>query len=124
MEIKLLLDTNSIIALLRGNAAVIAAIESADDLFISIINKLEFRSFSNLSLNDIKLFDDFISNVHILDLQASNAPLINKIIEIRNVYKLKLPDAIIAATAIVNKAALLTADKGFKKVEELHLRII
>ncbi len=124
MEIRLLLDTNSIIALLRGNEEVIAAVGRADNLFISIINKLEFRSFSNLSLNDIKLFDDFISNLHVLDLQSSNAILINKIIEIRNVYKLKLPDAIIAGSAIVNKAALLTANKGFKKVEELQLRII
>ncbi len=124
MEIRLLLDTNSIIALLRGNEEVIAAVGRADNLFISIINKLEFRSFSNLSLNDIKLFDDFISNLHVLDLQSSNAILINKIIEIRNVYKLKLPDAIIAGSAIVNKAALLTAYKGFKKVEELQLRII
>jgi len=124
MEIRLLLDTNSIIALLNENAAVIDAIDSADNIFISIINELEFKSFSNLSLNDIKLFDAFVSNVNVLDLQASNINLINKTIEIRNAYKLKLPDAIIAASAIINNAVLVTGDKGFKKVEELQLRII
>lgn len=77
MEIRLLLDTNSIIALFNENAAVIDAIDSADNIFISIINELEFKSFSNLSLNDIKLFDAFVSNVNVLDLQASNINLIN-----------------------------------------------
>ena len=124
MEIRLLLDTNSIIALLNENAAVIDAIASADNIFISIINELEFKSFSNLSLNDIKLFDAFVSNINVLDLQASDINLISKTIEIRNAYKLKLPDAIIAASAIINNAVLVTGDKGFKKVEELQLRII
>jgi len=80
MEIRLLLDTNSIIALLNENAAVIDAIDSADNIFISIINELEFKFFSNLSLNDIKLFDAFVSNVNVLDLQASNINLINNTI--------------------------------------------
>jgi len=124
MEIRLLLDTNSIIALLNENSEVIEAIDSAENIFISIINELEFKSFSGISLNDIKLFDAFVSNVNVLDLQASNSTLINKTIEIRNAYKLKLPDAIIAASAIVNNAVLLTGDKGFKKIEELQLSII
>jgi predicted nucleic acid-binding protein len=124
MEIRLLLDTNSIIALLNENSEVIEAIDSAENIFISIINELEFKSFSGISLNDIKLFDAFVSNVNVLDLQASNSTLINKTIEIRNAYKLKLPDAIIAASAIVNNAVLLTGDKGFKKIEGLQLSII
>ena len=124
MEIRLLLDTNSIIALLNENSEVIEAIDSAENIFISIINELEFKSFSGISLNDIKLFDAFVSNVNVLDLQASNSTLINKTIEIRNAYKLKLPDAIIAASAIVNNAVLLIGDKGFKKIEGLQLRII
>src|SRR6266516_772690 len=122
MEIRLLLDTNSIIALLNENAEVIKAVDTADNIFISVINELEFKSFSNLSLNDMKLFDAFISGVNVLDLQTSNIIFINKTIEIRNLYKLKLPDAIIAASAIVNNAELVTEDKGFKKVDELQLR--
>jgi tRNA(fMet)-specific endonuclease VapC len=124
MGISILLDTNSIVALLNENAKVIETIDTADDISISIINELEFKSFSNLSLHDIELFDAFVSGVNVLDLQASDIPLKNKTIEIRNAYRLRLPDAIIAATAIVNNAVLVTADKGFKKVEELQLRII
>jgi tRNA(fMet)-specific endonuclease VapC len=122
--LRLFLDTNAIIALLNENDKVIEAINSADDIFISVINELEFKSFSNLSLNDIELFDAFVSNVDVFDLQASDITLKKKIIEIRNAYRLRLPDAIIAASAIINSAMLVTADKQFKKVEELQLTII
>ena len=75
-------------------------------------------------MNDINLFDEFASIITVLDLNASDRALKNKIIEIRNFYKIKLPDAIVAATAIINDAELITSDKGFSKVKELKLRLI
>jgi len=45
--------------------------------------------------------------------------LIEKIIEIRQQYRLKLPDATIAAMAIQNGASLVTADREFSKVTQL-----
>ncbi len=101
MGVRLLLDTNTIIALFNRNQKVVESIDTAEDIFISVINELEFKSFPNLSLNDIKLFDAFVSEVSVLDLNASDINLKNKIIEIRNVYRLRLPDAIIAASAIL-----------------------
>ncbi len=47
--------------------------------------------------------------------------LITDISQIRMAYKLKLPDAIIAATSIANNASLITADKGFDKVKQLTI---
>ncbi|MDE3184151.1 MAG: hypothetical protein KGM16_12100 [Bacteroidota bacterium] len=55
MGIRLLLDTNAIIALLNENASVTEATNNADSIFISVINELEFKSFSSLSLNDIEV---------------------------------------------------------------------
>ncbi len=101
MGVRLLLDTNTIIALFNRNQKVVESIDTAEDIFISVINELEFKSFPNLSLNDIKLFDAFVTEVTVLDLNASDINLKNKIIEIRNVYRLRLPDAIIAASAIL-----------------------
>ena len=49
MGVRLLLDTNSIIALLSANMQLIKLIENADELYISIVNELEFKSFSNIS---------------------------------------------------------------------------
>ncbi|MGN6195754.1 MAG: PIN domain-containing protein [Ginsengibacter sp.] len=42
----------------------------------------------------------------------------------RNTYRLKLPDAIIAASAILNDAILVTADHDFKRIKELELMSI
>jgi len=47
-----------------------------------------------------------------------------KTIEIRKKYKIKLPDAIVAASAIVNNIPLITADKGFNQIKELNLKLI
>ncbi len=44
-----------------------------------------------------------------------------KAIQIKQKYKLKLPDAIIAATAICYNLPFLSADSDFKKIKELHL---
>jgi len=111
MAIRVLLDTNAIISLFKENISVVSEVDIADEVFISIINELEFKSFLNLSSHDKTLFDDFASMVNILDLQASNIALKNKIIEIRNKYRLKLPDAIIAASAIVHEALLVNYEK-------------
>ena len=121
MGVRLLLDTNAIIALLKGNVDLEKAAGAAEQIFISIVNELEFKSFSNLSLHDQELFEVFLSMINVLDLQSSDISLKNKIIEIRNTYRLKLPDAIIAASALVNNAVLVTADDDFKKVEGLQL---
>jgi uncharacterized protein with PIN domain len=44
MEIKLLLDTSAIIALLKENKKLKKATETADAIFISVISELEFKS--------------------------------------------------------------------------------
>lgn len=124
MEIKLLPDTNAIVALLKENKKLKKATETADVIFISVISELEFKSFTNLSESDSNLFDSFASMIHVLDLESSNTILKNKIIQIRNTYRLKLPDAIIAASALMNNAILVTADNDFKKVRELELMSI
>ncbi|MGN6801895.1 MAG: type II toxin-antitoxin system VapC family toxin [Ginsengibacter sp.] len=121
MGVKLLLDTNAIIALLKENEKIKKATDTADAIFISIISELEFKSFKNISKSDLRLFDSFTSMIDVVDLEATNNILKKKIIEIRNTYRLKLPDAIIAATAIVNNATLITADTDFRKVKDLEI---
>lgn len=50
-----------------------------------------------------------------------NYKIKEKSIDIRNNHKLKIPDAIIAATSIVYNIPLITSDKDFEKVKELDL---
>jgi predicted nucleic acid-binding protein len=45
----------------------------------------------------------------------------SEVIRLRRSYSLKLPDCIVAATAIYMDLPILTSDKGFKKIVELNL---
>lgn len=103
---------------------MVKEIANANQIYISIISELEFKSFAKISLNDINLFDDFGSMISVLDLNAADNQLKSNIIEIRKTHKLKLPDEIIAAAALVNDAILFTADKGFRNVKGLKLKLL
>ena len=45
-------------------------------------------------------------------------------ISIKQQKRIKLPDAIIAATAIKNNVLLVTADKDFEKISDLDLLLM
>ena len=118
---RYLLDTNAIITLLQGNKQISQLLNKADWLGISIISQIEFLSFPELSSADQQLFNQFIQRVEVVDLESTNDALMSKIIEIRQQFRLKLPDAVIAATAIHNSASVVTADKTFSKVDGLSV---
>lgn len=42
MGLKLLLDTNAIIALLNENTELVKVTDAAEEIFISVVNELEF----------------------------------------------------------------------------------
>ena len=120
--INYLLDTNAIIALLNGNKTIENAIDKADWLGISIINIIEFLSFESISANDKNVFDLFLQRVAIINLSYQiNYTLINDSSLLRIRYKLKLPDAIIAASAISNDAVLVTNDTHFSNILNLQI---
>ncbi|MDF5728119.1 MAG: type II toxin-antitoxin system VapC family toxin [Rhizonema sp. PD38] len=116
---RYVLDTNAIVAILQGNSQLIQLLQDANWIGISVVSQIEFLAFSELSQDDRQLFQMFLQRVEIVDLVASDAVLIEKIIEVRLQYKLKLPDAVIAAMAIQNSASLVSADHEFAKVTML-----
>ena len=118
---RFLLDTNAIVALLDGNSTINSLIIGSDWVGISIISVIEYISFSNLSTEDLTLLNSFLKRVEVIDLSIDNLEILLDTSKIRVLYKLKLPDAIIAATSMANKAGLITADKGFNKVKELKV---
>jgi tRNA(fMet)-specific endonuclease VapC len=119
---RYLLDTNAIIALLQGNPQLVRLLLGADWIGISVISQIEFLAFSGLSQADRQLFQQFLQRVEIIGLRSVDQVLIEKIVEIRQQYRLKLPDAVIAAMAIQNSASLVTADQEFMKVTALNKR--
>ena len=103
-------DTNTIIALLKGNQEILSLACQADFIAISVISRLEFFSFSSLSEEDKALFNQFVSRVTVVDLTMNNPVLLDMISDIRINSTLKLPDAIVAASAKLVNAILVTAD--------------
>lgn len=116
MSGRLFLDTNAIIALMSGNYNVLQLVNQATWIGISVVSEIEFLSFSKLSEKDKALFQKFKQRVEIIDLESSNSLLINTICEIRTQHKLKLPDATIAATALLSNALILSNDKIFSEI--------
>ncbi|PSB25161.1 PIN domain-containing protein [Stenomitos frigidus] len=116
---RYLLDTNAIIALLRGNQQVLQQLQTSEWLGISIISQLEFLSFSGLSENDREVFDQFLERVEVIGLDPSQGDLIELAIQLRQQSRLPLPDVIIAATAMHANAALITADQELQTIQAL-----
>ena len=113
---RYVLDTNAIVALLQGNLQLIELLKDAEWLGVSVISQIEFLVFPGLTQDDRQIFEQFLQRVEVLGLVAMDAVLIDKIVEIRQQHRLKLPDAVIAAMAIQNSASLVTADREFAKV--------
>jgi tRNA(fMet)-specific endonuclease VapC len=113
---RYLLDTNAVIALLAGNNQVVKLLCDADWIGISVITRLEFLAFSRLSDADRDLFSQFVQRVDVIGLGVSDDGLLERIVAIRLQHRLKLPDAIVVATAMVAMADLVSADAQLKGV--------
>lgn len=122
MNGRFLLDTNAVIGLLGGHTGLVQMLQGAAWVGIPVIVELEFLSFPNLSASDAALFAQFKNRVETTSLDAANTVLLQQIIQIRQGYNLKLPDAIIAATALQQQATLLSNDAMFKRVTGLSLQ--
>ncbi len=103
-----LIDTNILIYYFNGlikDDKINKILETSFN--ISIITKIEFLSWSKLAQD--KVLDEkaqaFVSYATLFDL---NDQVAQKTIEIRRKYKTKTPDAIIAATALVNDMSIVT----------------
>jgi len=116
---RYVLDTNAIAALLQGNIQLVELLKDADWIGVSVISQIEFLVFPGLTQDNRQIFEQFLQRVEVLGLTAIDTVLIQKIIEIRQQHRLKLPDAVIAAMAIQNSASLVTADREFAKVTSL-----
>ena len=111
-ENRFILDTNAVIFLTtKGNVIPFELQDELNeaDLFISGISEIELFAKPLLSADEEKNLRSFLlERIHIIDL--TNA-VKKEAIELRRFAKLKLPDCIIAATAIALDAVLLTNGK-------------
>ncbi len=114
---KLFLDTNIILYLLAGDETL-AELLNNKQIYISVITELELLAFKGISRAEENVIKDFVSQCRIISL---NTAVKKESIRIRKEFNIKLPDSIIIASALYLDLPLVTADSGFKKVDELTL---
>jgi len=85
---------------------------------ISIITKIEVLSWRNAIIQDEVKVAAFVNSSEVIPLYDS---IVDKCIDIRRNSKMKTPDAIIAATAMVYNLTLITGDADFSKIPYLKI---
>ncbi|MBD3749263.1 MAG: type II toxin-antitoxin system VapC family toxin [Sphingobacteriales bacterium] len=113
---NIVIDTSLIINLFNGLNGIEQLIKDRN-LFVSIITEIEILSFPQLNPQDKKILKKFLSECYIIDIDTNIKDLT---IDIRSKHKTKLPDAVIAATAIYFDIPLFTMGKGFEKINGLN----
>ncbi|HXS57823.1 MAG TPA: type II toxin-antitoxin system VapC family toxin [Hanamia sp.] len=115
-----LIDTNVVIDYL-GNKLPLSGTAFIDNLpgVISVITRIEILGWYNATSGQLTKLTPFIQNSVIYSLTEH---YVQKTILLRQQHKIKLPDAIIAATAIVERLTLVTRNSlDFKNIENLEL---
>ena len=108
-----LLDTNILIYHLNRSIPV-QSIEQVRQILknhfnISIISKMELLGFRRHSPQSYKKSESFLENAEIIGLDDE---IVDTVIQLRRKKSIKLPDAIIAATARVNQWTLVTRNEN------------
>lgn len=121
----ILLDTNAVIYYLQGDQVAIKSIEKLrsqrQEMAISAITEMEILCFSHLDGMQILRINEWLRTIFIIPVDSRIA---REGAKLRRAYKMKTPDALIAATAFVNEAHLATRDRGFKKIREINIFFI
>ena len=120
----ILLDTNIIIELFKGNPETINLLESINEenFSISIITSMELY-YGALNKRELNVIKKFLKNFELLPINEKISIISLDLIEkYSKSHGLEIPDALIAATAIYYDIPLLTYNKkDFKYIEKLKL---
>lgn len=119
MGIKYLWDTNTAIYYLQQQfppqtEKFIDELLTEAQPCISAITEIEMLCWKTATEKDIDVLHNFINDALVIELER---PIKLKTADIRKQHKIKLPDAIIAATAIIYDLTLITRNtKDFNKI--------
>jgi len=114
---SIILDTNSVLYLLSGDETV-ADFLNDKTVFLSFISELELLGYKGISTGDLSKIKDLLADSTIIDI---NSEIKRIVIEIRKNKRLKLPDAIIAATSRYLDIPFMTSDKNLTKLRGINI---
>ena len=124
MGLKFLWDTNIVIYYLQKHFStqqekLISNIIDSYQPAISVITEIELLCWKSATGNDLIIINNFISDCVVFQLEQN---IKVQTIEIRKKSGLKLPDAVIAATAVTNGLTLISRNTSdFNKVNNIEL---
>ena len=110
------LDTNAVIYLQEG---ALAEPVPVGHYFLSVITEIELLSFPGLGRDQEEVLHAFLDDVTVITV---NDEIKNTAIRVRRRDRLKVPDAIIVATALSLPAELVSNDAKLATVEGLRCR--
>ena len=116
--IDFLADTNFLIYVLEGRQEV--EIFTGFSFAISFVTEIELLGKRGITKNEKVVIQELLDACLIIDL---NATIKAKAIELKQQRKIKLPDSVIASTALYTNLPLLTADRGFDDIPNLEAMI-
>ncbi|PPL04302.1 type II toxin-antitoxin system VapC family toxin [Parapedobacter indicus] len=117
-----LIDTSAVIKYLNGTFPE-PALDFIDGIVdvesnLSFVSEIELQVWTPENPDDLLIYEQFVSNSIVIGVDDD---IIAETIRVRKIHKIKLPDALIAATAIVNDLVLIADnDKDFLKVPSLE----
>lgn len=115
---SLFLDTNAFIYFFEGKQKVTDLVIATPTIYFSVIAEIELLSFEKLTKKSELQIKKFLSGCQKVFL---NQNIVNRSISLKKEYKIKVPDAIIAASAIELDTPLISADKDLRKIKDLKL---
>lgn len=116
---KYLADTNAFIFLLDKHPALKPLIES--EWFYSFVTEIELKGKFGISSTDLRITKELLETCQKISFSETISVLT---IELRQKHRIKIPDAIIAASAIAYNLPLLTFDKDFTAIKSLDLVLL
>ena len=122
----LTLDTNAVIYYLKDDADAVELLEplirTRTPLFVATITELELFSLPTITAEESNRIEAVLPLFSIFPLDSRIA---RKAAEIRRMYRLKIADSIIAATALFTNSTLLTRNiKDFKRISGLPVQAV
>ena len=112
---NMVLDTNIVLFLLESDDILQQYLQDKT-FYLSLVNEMELLGFKDITEKEEAIIGFFLEECAVIEI---NKGVKDIAIKLRRQYSLKLPDAIVAATAIFLGIPLISADKHFKKVSEL-----
>jgi len=115
--ISIVCDTNPLIYLLDGDRNIAKFLDNKQ-IYVSVITELELFGKQNLSVDENEVIESLLENCFVIGINQEIKHIYR---EIKRNYAVKLPDAVIAATAIYLDLPLLTLDQHFECIPNLKL---